>query len=90
MCPLCVTTLALCATGGASAAGLAALLAKVVRASDSTLWGAEKRSAAAGCEPMKSPRNLAPAGALRTPAKRARKAAFVVFDSKAMLEHSSL
>lgn len=35
MCPLCMTTIAPCATGGASAAGLAALVAKVTRASDS-------------------------------------------------------
>ncbi len=44
MCPLCMTTLALCTTGGASAAGLAALLAKVVRTSDSAQCGSRVRT----------------------------------------------
>lgn len=34
MCPICMATIALCAGGGASAAGLVALVAKVTRASD--------------------------------------------------------
>ena len=35
MCPVCMTTVALIASGGASAGGLAALLANVVRAGGS-------------------------------------------------------
>lgn len=43
MCPLCMTGAALIATGGISAAGLTALIAKVVRAGGSAQRVAPKR-----------------------------------------------
>lgn len=45
MCPVCMTTVALIASGGASAGGLAALVVKVVRASASPMGVATKDEA---------------------------------------------
>ena len=51
MCPVCMTTVALVATGSASVGGLAALVAKAVRASASPQPIAPKGEAS-GAEPV--------------------------------------